>query len=385
MGLEVERTPIDLSTLPENLHKHLDVASPEPLKMMAARGMLPVLPEQNIMMLYSLCRIATDGPVAGEAANTLKTLPSDLAVPALQKIAHPGVLDWVASQRNDDPFVLDAIVTNHATHDHTIARIARAAGPNLCDVIATNQVRILKAPVILEQMYQNAHARMATIDRLLELMQREGIQLKGLPGVQAALASGQKVFGQSSDDEGTREFFAQQSAIADEEARQIEAMDEMTRAEKEKLLKEAEETKTSGNLSKKISDMNISERIRLATVGGREALNILIRDPNKLVHMAAARSPRIQYPDIRAWARNKTLPDGVIGYIANQKDYTRHYEVMLGLCMNPKTPMSDTMKFLNHLRTNDLKNLSKDRRIPMQVSRQAKQLYNKRSGGGSNR
>lgn len=377
MSLAVDRQPIDLATLPQNLHKHLDPAAPPPLKMMAARGMLPVLPEQNLAMLYMLA-LGTDATAQAEAVATLQQMPSDIVVPALGKTAHDGTLDWVAEQRANDPFTLDAIVTNRAAHDHTIARIARLAGPNLCDVIAMNQVRILQAPVILEQMYQNAHARMATVDRLVELLQRQNVELKGLPGLQAAMASGQDIFGKAGDDNA--EVFKSQSAIADEEQQLIDNLDSMSRSEKERLLDEFAEQKDDSPLYARVAMMSISERIRLATVGGREALNLLVRDPNKLVHMAAVRSPRVQFPDVRAWARMKSLPDGVVSYIASQKDYTRYYDVMHALCMNPKTPLTDTMKFLNHLRTNHLRSLSSDRTIPSQVSRQAKQLYQKRSG-----
>ncbi len=378
MSLDVERQPIDLSRLPENLHKHLEPSAPAPLKMMAAKGMLPVLPEQNLLILYALS-ISTDDVAKKEASATIDSMPADIVVPALGKSTHLGLLDWVAERRKEDPFILDAVVTNRATHDFTIARIARIAGPNLCDVIATNQVRILQAPVILEQMYQNAHARMATVDRLLELVQREGVQLVGLPGVQAVIASGQTFdSNESSVDES---FFQQQAIIADQEEHRLAELDNLTRAEQEEALKEEEQTRDSATLGSKIAKMSISERVRLATIGGRGALNLLIRDPNKLVHMAAARSPRLQYPDIRSWARDKNLPATVIAFIAAQKEYTGHYEVLQGLCTNPKTPLADTMKFLNHLRTNDLKTLSSDRTIPQQVSRQAKQLYVKRSGG----
>jgi hypothetical protein len=382
MSLEIERKPIDLNILPQTLHKHLDPAAPEPLKMMAARGMLPVSPEENVTMLYALALV--QGEVGNEAIRTFEGMPSEIVVPALQKANHDGVLDWAAARRRTDPFILEAIVTNHASHSNTIARIARMAGANLCDVIATNQVRILEAPQILEQMYQNPHARMATVDRLLELCQREGVKLKGLPGVQAIMDSGRDVFGDDENAAEVEELLKQQSAIADAEAKSLEQLDGMSRAEREEYLRKAEEEAEKGttNLQAQIANMSISQKVRLATVGSRAALNTLVRDPNKLVHMAAVRSPRIQYPDVRAWARNKTLPDGVIGYIATNKDYTRHYEVIHALCQNPKTPLRDTMKFLNHLRSNDLKQLASDRRIPMQVSRQAKQLYRKRSGGG---
>lgn len=382
MSLVVERQPIDLSTLPENLHKHLDPNAPAPVKMMAAKGMLPIPAEQNVRILYALA-IGQDAETAAEATSSFQQLPADIAKPALQKESHEGVLDWAADVRDQDPHILDAVVTNRASHNFTVARVARLAGPNLCDVIATNQVRILEAPVILEQMYQNPHARMATVDRLVELMQRQGVELKGLPGVQNAIESGQKIFGQTEDDDEKRKIFQNEALKGDEEDQKLSKLDDLTRAEREELLEEDEESerRSSGMMSDKVSKMGVSEKIRLATIGGRDALNVLIRDPNKLVHMAAVRSPRIQYPDIKKWARNKTLPDGVISYIAGQRDYTRHYEVMLALAANPKTPLSDTMKFLNHLRTNDLKHLATDRTIPMQVSRQAKQLYRKRSGG----
>ena len=39
--------------------------------------------------------------------------------------------------------------------------------------------------------------------------------------------------------------------------------------------------------------MSVSEKIKLATLGNKEARTILLRDANKLVCMAAATSPRI--------------------------------------------------------------------------------------------
>jgi len=382
MSLVVERKPIDLSTLPESLHKHLDPTAPLPLKMMAARGMLPAAPEQNVRILYALTQSAEE-EVAAEAAKSFADLPPEIVLPVIQKETHEGVLDWIAEARQKDLRAIEAVVMNRATHDHTVARMARGAEANMCDIIATNQVRILQAPIILEQLYQNPNARMATVDRLLELVQREGIELHGLPGVQQVINSGQAIFGQVEDSDEKSALFASEARRAEDDAARLKDIDQMSRAERERLMEEEEEKheRSSGMLHDKIARLNISEKVRLATIGSREALNLLIRDPNKLVHMAAIRSPRAQDVDFRRWARNKTLPDGVIAHIANQRELTRHYDVMLALCQNPKTPLAETLKFLNHIRTNDLKQLATDRNISMQVARQAKQLYTKRSSG----
>lgn len=381
-SLHIERTSINVSALPENLRKHLDPAAPAPLKLMAARGMLPVPPEVNVQILYQLS-LGQDETVKGEAEKSFKDLPVDLLLGAVQKQAHDGVLDWVAELRANDHKVIEAVVSNNATHNHTVARIAKTADAAMCDIIATNQVRLLAAPFIIEQLYQNSKARMATVDRVVELAHREGVQLKGLPGLQNALDSGQDIFSGSSGDPEIENFLQEQAQKAEEDAKKLADLENLTRAEQQALLEEEEqeEEHVSSMLSDKISRMNISEKVRLATVGSREAINLLVRDPNKLVHMAAARSPRVQYPDIRRWAGNKTLPDGVVNYIANNREYTRHYEVMLGLVNNPKTPLRETLRFLNHIRTNDLKQLSRNRNVPQQVSRQAKQLSQKRSGG----
>jgi hypothetical protein len=133
------------------------------------------------------------------------------------------------------------------------------------------------------------------------------------------------------------------------------------------------------SLDAKIAQMSIAQKVRLATVGSREAVHKLVRDSNKLVHMAAVKSPRATYVDAKSWATNKSMPDGVIQYIAHNRDWSAKYDVMKALVENPKCPLGETLNFLNRLRTNDLKLLMSNRNVPMQVARQAKVLYTKRT------
>ena len=97
-----------------------------------------------------------------------------------------------------------------------------------------------------------------------------------------------------------------------------------------------------------------------------------------VVHMAAIQSPRIQQNDVKRLAANKSMPDGVIRFIANNRDWTKHYDVMLSLVNNPKTPLADAMSFLNHLRSHDLRQLQRNRNVPQQLARQAKSMTLKR-------
>jgi hypothetical protein len=388
----LDREPLDESELPAQLRKHVQPDAPTKQKMMAARGMLPAPPEQMILVLYQLT-FDDNRDVQKAVRESLEDMPPNVLAPAVGKTQHEGVLDWIGRVRSDEKEIGEAIATNRATHDETIAKLARHAGKNLADIIATNQVRILRTPKIIESLYQNPEVGSATIDSLLELAQREDVELKGLPGVQQALKSGKDIFkGKSDQDEEFEKLLKQEAQRAEKEDEKFAKLEDedLTRSQREKLRDEleadaeegAEDEEADDNrpMRVKLQDMSISEKIRLATVGSREAVKLLVSDTNKLVHMAAIQSPRIKPADIKKFASNRSLPDGVIEYIAGNRDWTQKYDVVKSLVLNPKTPLRDTLKFLKHLRADDLQKVSRSRDIPHQVSRSADSLLKKRRG-----
>ena len=389
----LDREPLDAGAIPAQLQKHVQPDAPTKMKMMAARGMLPAPPEQMILVLYQLS-FDNNKDVQKAVRGALKDMPPNVLVPAVGKTQFEGVLDWIGRVRADEDEIGEAVATNKATHDETIARLARNAGKNLADIIATNQVRILRTPKIIEALYQNPEVGSATIDRLLELAQREDVELKGLPGVQQALKSGQDIFkGGGGDNPEFEKLLKQEAKRAEKEDEKFARLEDedLTRSQREKLRDELEAEAEEGEdgaaaeednrpMRVKIQDMSISDKIRLATVGSREAVKLLVSDTNKLVHMAAIQSPRIKPADIKKFASNRALPDGVIEYIAGNRDWTQKYDVTKALVLNPKTPLRDTLKFLKHLRADDLRKVSRSRDIPHQVSRSADSLLKKRRG-----
>lgn len=384
MSLKIERTLPDLSSIPPQFQKSADPDSPEKMRMMAANGMLPLSPAQNILLLYALS-FDPSQQIQQTVKMSVTDLPPDIINPVVADAQHEGLLDWIAEERSDNPEILEEIVTNRKTNDITIARVARKGDAKMIEIIATNQVRLLEAPVIIEQMYLNANARVATVDRVIELAQRNGVKLKGIPGLNEALESGQDLFSGGADEESFEKLLQHETGKAQKEDEEDKQLEQLSRSERERLEEENdlddEELKRKP-LHAQISNMSIAQKIRLAMVGSREAVHILVRDPNKLVHMAAVKSPRVKYPDAARWAKNKSMPDGVINYIANNRDWTQSYECKLNLVNNPKTPLSEVLSLINHLRSNDLKQLMRSRNVPMQVVRQAKNLYKKRTGGG---
>lgn len=382
MSLRIERREADLGAIPPNFQKAASPDAPDKMRMMAANGMLPLPPDQNLMLLYAISRNGNEQLVE-TVRMSISDMPGDVLVPVITALGHDGVLDWLAEERKDEIKIVEAIVMNKQAHAKTVARIARYGDAKMVDIVATNQVRLLEEPVIIEQMYLNPNARVSTVDRIVDLARRNGVDLSGVPGLSDALNSDEDIFSGGADDEAFEAILqVEAKKVAAEEKARADAAD-LTRAEREELENELdvdEDELERKPLHAQMSNMSIAQKMRLAMVGSREAVHLLVRDPNKLVHMAAVRSPRVKFADAVKWAKNKSLPDGVIHYIANNRDWTSKYEVMVNLVNNPKTPLAETLSLLNHIRTNDLKQLARSRNVPMQVVRQAKNLYKKRSG-----
>lgn len=387
---EFSPEPLALSEIDPNLHRHVQADASPKLKMMAARAMLPAPPEQMLRVLYQL-QFDADPAIQTSARESLAEMPEAVLLPAIQNASHPGLLDWVGQVHAKTDAVAQAIATNRATDDHTIITLCAHAGRELADIIATNQVRVLRTPAIIEGLYKNPAVSSATIDSLVELAQRNNVELKGLPGLNAALRTGSQFVSARGglDDHLFTALLAEEASLAAEEESEAEKLKKMsenlTRSQIEQMRGrldggEEEDEQPRGNLISQLNAMSIAQKIRLATVGSHAAVKVLVRDQNKLVHMAAIRSPRIKIADIARFSTDKALPDAVIEYIANNRDWTQKYDIIKNLVHNPKTPLRESLKFLNHLRPKDLRDLSRSRNVSHQVSRAAKALASKRSG-----
>ena len=99
---------------------------------------------------------------------------------------------------------------------------------------------------------------------------------------------------------------------------------------------ESEEEATATNLYAAIQSMTVMQKIKLARLGGKDARGLLIRDRNKVVSTAVIMSPRITETEIIAIAQSRSVADDVLRLIANNRDWTRAYQVKLALTTNPK-------------------------------------------------
>lgn len=366
--LAIPKLPIPLDAVPEQLRRFADPNAPAGAKMMAARGMVPVKGGDLVMLLAQLSSDA-DGTVSSSAGDTLEGLPDNVLLPACNEDLHPAVFHEVALRFANNDEVLARLASNHAVADATIAKISMHCPERITEIISVNQQRLLGAPEIIEALYKNRNTRMSTADRLIELAARHEVELTGIPMFEELKKAieGQLISEPSEEPLPSDSLFAK--ALAED--------DEQDAVERDKL-DGTEETKEEFiPLQSKIRGMNVGEKIRLALLGNAAARSILVRDPNRVVSMAAIASPAMGESEAKNAAQSREVSEDVLRYIGRKREWLQSYEMKRHLCNNPKTPIAISMTFLSHLRRNDLRALSRSRGIPGPLKQSAKRRAKK--------
>jgi hypothetical protein len=369
--MSLGRSPLDVTTLSPAAQKAL---GPGPGRMMASRGMVPLPPGDQIAVLYQLS-IDADAGLATAARATALGLPEKLLQGALaDPKVDARVLDLFAELVGSKPPAFEAIVSNAAVADQTIATLAANGTAREVDRIATNEQRLLRHPEIIAAMYTNKQARMSTVDRVVELAVRNNVRVPGLAAwdeIARALQSGTPAPSPETDT-----IFAIAADATSGDDRVLTEGDAEQPNEAEQPADAPEETKKLP-----IDKLTVPGKIRLATLGNAFARAALIRDPMKIVQMAAIKSPGVSEFEAASYAGNQTLGEDVIRYIANKREWTKLYGTKFALCRNPKTPVPDAMRLMPFLRDKDIEKLIKSKGIASAVVAQARKLMMQRRGG----
>ncbi len=396
MALPEDRL-IPVAKFPEKVQRFVSPKAPPPMKSMVARGMVPMKPLVQVCALYQIA--ARDGgDLAKDAARTVKGLPPGTLRSIAAEPLLPVVLDWLADLFMDTREVLQPVVLNKMVDSDTLIRVARESGDTpILELLANNQARLLEAPGLIEALFLNRAMRASSVDRMLDFAARNRVALPNIPEYEAIVAAIAGEVPQTEDEARAADakFAAAQAAldglggrseeelaeVADafaEESAAAEAEQAPEAREAKRPEPEPEEEKRSSSAAGRIRELNVAQKVRLAMMGNATERGILIRDTNKIVARAVIRSPAVSDSEAMIYAKNKALLDEVISYIATNKKWIRHYQMKLALVMNPKTPTGDAMRFLNHLRVNDLRAVARSKGVPGPVTKAAKQLIKTR-------
>jgi hypothetical protein len=263
-----------------------------------------------------------------------------------------------------------------AASDEAVARAAATAAGAELELLLGDEARLLRHPAIVAALFANPQAPMATVNRAVAACARAGVRVEGIPafddvaaGVRAEVEGGT---GAASGAGTFEEVMAASAAAAAEPDGHGdgEAGGGGPAAVEEGM--GADRKRKSAVID--FGKLKLFEKIRLATLGNAFCRQTLLRDSNRLVAMAAIRSPGITELEVIRAAGNRAVSEDVVRYIANNKDYVKSYPIKMALIGNPKCPLALSLRFLPHLRPEDLKGLARSKNIPNALAVAAKKL-----------
>ncbi len=332
------------------------------MKMLAAKGVVPGLgPADALTVVYALT-YADDPNVAKAARATLDAPPAPVLEGALRGDLLPQVIDALAPVVMNDEAALPKLLAMRQIGEETLARIASLATERIGEILATNEVLLLKYPKVIEKLYMNRQVRMSTADRLIELAVRNKIELDFPAFKEAALAIQNELIPEPSDEPTYDDILFREVDLI---AAGTEAVDEDVCEEDEDGEEKVKDKFIP--LFAQILNMTVTQKIRRAMLGNGAERMLLVRDTNRLVAEAAAKSPRMTEPEAVRIAASRAVSDDVLRIIATNRDLMKSYQIKMNLVANPRTPFTFASRLIPHLRENDLKNLARSKNVPANV------------------
>ncbi|MFH2008349.1 MAG: hypothetical protein ABI333_17320 [bacterium] len=369
--MPMERTPLTAEQLPDSIAPYFVEGAASGKVLLLARGLAPGLGPLELATGLFQASCHENDKIAAAAVASARDLPDSILSGALAAALAPQVLDFYAELCRQKPQQIQTILLNRATADETFEHLARTLKQDaLVEIIAKNEERLLRHPDIIKELYLNPATRMSTANRCVELAVRNEIVID-IPAYReiAAGIGHERTYDDPMD-----------QALADDatDASFQHAVDQTAGVEE---IPGDRELETNDQDLKKITSLlglSISQRIRLATIGSGYQRALLLRDPNRIVAIAAIKSPLVKETEVIRVAQSKSANDDVIRHIALNRDWLKMHAVKVALVSNPKCPLPTAMRLLPHLRLLELKNLARSRNISNTLRSAAKNMLSKK-------
>jgi hypothetical protein len=394
--------PFDRMGIPEAHRKPLLPGAPLPLRLAAAKGVLPVPPKVAVAIGYVLLS-DSDAGVRTCAKEYLSEMPVDLLLGVVEQNTHPKLLEFLVEHRLEDDKLLERISGFRLANPRTLRLIALHGASGVIESVALNQERLLLEPLLFLEMEKNPAASPSLLQRVESFLRLHHLldevnSKRDVPSTPTTEQSPKEKV-ESKAPQTTPQPKAPSGGLdmfdldalglgdADGGSAAEESEDEFSFSFEEpadvfdlSLTEESDgssavEPEEKLSLEKKVAAMTVGQKIKLAYSGNLSTRKLLLRDANKLVSSAVVKSGRMTENEVLNLAGNRNIPSEILNYIANDKAVMRKYPVRAALATNPKTPVPIALKLIRDLSKGDLRALSMNRNVSGVVFSTAGRLY----------
>lgn len=366
----------DRINLPESLKKSVSGDAPLNIRLMLARSQLPLSVADKLGVLRALendpqREVRDSVEESWRAFDTLELLK------ALQRKDFDGsLLDVAAEKFPGSADIAITIISHPNVEPETLRRYVDTDDTRVLSFLGENQRVLLKDHGIVRELLKNPLLDLSVAGRLASLIGLEdlGREEPQEPAPEEAAPVPEEEIGPKGEPGDAFDYGVE---IPDEFSTEIP--EELLNENAPDLFGPDEGHRDGTNIYQLIQNMSIAEKIKLATLGSKNARKLLARDPNRVVVTAVVRSPKIREDEIVPIAQDRMTPDDVLNYIMTRKEWMKNYQIRLAVVKNPKTPLPKALRLLETLNMNDLRSLSKNRNIPQAVASASVRIVSRRS------
>ena len=320
------------------------------LKVLAARGVLPLPPAELIPVQVRLAREA-DPEIAGRAAAALRAVEPRILVDYINEQAAIEELTYLSGSANH-PTVLEALMRRRDMPPALLATLAPRLEPELQEILILRQDAIVEEPAILDHLEKNPNLSRFVARRIGEYRQH----------LLAPKPERKKEEAPQPDEEF-------ESPLDDPEVQ--EAIVEVAQTEPPA----GDLDETTGLTEGQIRALPVPVRTKLARGAPKTLRSILVRDTNPAVAVSVLTNNAMSDEEVEQIARNRSVCDEVLAEIARNRQWTVKYGICVALVNNPKTPVGLGVRLVARLAVRDLRALKFNRNVSDAVRRAAHRMY----------
>lgn len=314
------------------------------LQLMAARGLLPVPPEELIPLQVSLAA-SSDPQISAAAREALEATEPRILANYLDSEADEGILAYFATEVRH-PFVVETLLRRRDVPHRLLLELAPGLVEDQQEILLLRQDVIVSQPEVLDALETNPHLSSYAARRIREY--REHLlprQPREAPEVVP------------EEEEITEEVVAAALKAAEKEA------------------PGGERDHQTGLTEAQIRSLPVPVRLKLTRGASRTLRSILLRDPNPQVAVGVLKSNPVSEQEVELICHNRSMCEEVLEEISRRRDWVRKPAVVHALVQNPRTPTGIAVRFVPRLSVRELRELARNRNVPDAVRRTADRLY----------
>ncbi|MBI5344258.1 MAG: hypothetical protein HZB83_02815 [Deltaproteobacteria bacterium] len=333
----------------KTLLRYISPEAPREIKLRVAARTEPEslkLAAEDQMTALFVLSYEKDGEVAEAARASFAALDQNFLISALDKKLDPAVIrKAVDVYRANDAVLTMAALNPHVDND-TVCMIAEIGPEEVIALLVEDKKMFLDNPGLLPALKKNPLAPAHIIDEIKGFMANPA---SGPAAPEAAEVRGAKaqLVPREMTEEGPDE------APGDKH-----------------------------NIYSLIKDLSVGQKIKFALTGNKTAREFLVRSSNKVVVSAVLKNPRITEDEVLRAASSKNTSDDALRQIGRHNEWMKNYNMKLVMVMNPKTPVSISLKLLDSIYEKDLASVAKSKNIPSVLASAARRRLDMKTKKG---